>query len=63
LGRFGHTFTTHGQDATNFLIKRAAASGVPQEQFLDDQIAARFIRDNLGKLSNLPTNSKVYPEY
>ena len=57
--RFGHTFTTHGQDATEFLTKRAAGSGMPQGQFLDDQVAARFIQDNLGKLGNGPVSLPV----
>jgi RHS repeat-associated protein len=47
--RFGHTFTTHGQDATEFLINRAKGSGQPQGQFLDNQAAARFIQENLDK--------------
>ncbi|MDO9163297.1 MAG: RHS repeat-associated core domain-containing protein, partial [Methylococcaceae bacterium] len=50
--RFGHTFTTHGQDATDFLINRAAGSGKPVGQFLDDQAAARLIQDNLSNLKN-----------
>ncbi len=50
--RFGHTFTTHGQEATEFLMKRAAGSGKPMGQFLEDQAAARLIQDNLGKLKN-----------
>ena len=50
--RFGHTFTTHGQDATNFLINRAAGSGKPVGQFLDDQAAARFIENNIDNLNN-----------
>ncbi|MGZ4982138.1 MAG: RHS repeat-associated core domain-containing protein, partial [Methylobacter sp.] len=50
--RFGHTFTTHGQDATDFLINRASGSGKPVGQFLDDQAAARFIQDNLDNLKN-----------
>ncbi|OAI11722.1 RHS repeat-associated core domain-containing protein [Methylomonas koyamae] len=50
--RFGHAFTTHGQDATEFLTKRAAGSGKPMGQFLDDQAAARLIQDNLGNLKN-----------
>lgn len=50
--RFGHTFTTHGQDATEFLTRRAKAMGEPNGQFLDDQAAARFILDNLDKAKN-----------
>jgi hypothetical protein len=50
--RFGHAFTTHGQDATEFLTKRAAGSGKPIGQFLDNQAAAKLIEENLGKLHN-----------
>ncbi|MBT9457267.1 MAG: RHS repeat-associated core domain-containing protein [Burkholderiaceae bacterium] len=50
--RFGHTFTTHGQEATEFLTKRAAGSGKPMGQFLDDQAAARLIQQNLGNLKS-----------
>ncbi|UBM60822.1 DUF6443 domain-containing protein [Marinilongibacter aquaticus] len=46
---FGHTFTNHGANATNFIMNRARGSGIPSGQFLDDQVAARFILDNLGK--------------
>lgn len=45
--RFGHTFRDHGSGATEFLTHRAAGSGMPQGQFLDDQAAARFTLDNL----------------
>lgn len=48
--KFGHTFSTHGQDATDFLVNRAAGSGRPTGQFLDDQVAAQFILQNLDKL-------------
>ncbi len=37
---------------TNFLINRAKGSGMAQGQFLDDQVAAKFIMDNLDKLNN-----------
>jgi hypothetical protein len=50
--RFGHTFSTHGQGNTHFLIKRAQGSGKPQGQFLDDQRAAKFILDNFEKTKN-----------
>jgi hypothetical protein len=50
--RFGHTFTRHGEDATEFLTNRAAGSGIPQGQFLDNQAAARFIQDNLARTRN-----------
>lgn len=49
---FGHTFTTHGESMTNFLINRARGAGAAQGQFLDDQKAAKFILDNLGKTAN-----------
>jgi hypothetical protein len=50
--KFGHTFTTHGQNSTNFLTQRAKGSGQAQGQFLDDQAAAKFIRDNIDKVQN-----------
>jgi hypothetical protein len=50
--RFGHTFTTHGQDVTDFATKRAAGMGKPVGQFLDNQAAARLIQENLDKLNN-----------
>lgn len=50
--KFGHTFDTHGQGQTEFLTKRAAGSGTPTGQFLDDQAAARLIQENLSNLSN-----------
>ncbi|MHA7831414.1 MAG: fibronectin type III domain-containing protein [Flagellimonas sp.] len=49
---FGHTFTIHGEDMTNFLINRAKGSGLPQGQFLDNQKAAQFILDNIKKTAN-----------
>jgi len=49
---FGHTFTTHGEDMTTFLLKRAQGSGMAQGQFLNNQKAARFILDNLSKTAN-----------
>ncbi|ROQ28725.1 hypothetical protein [Gallaecimonas pentaromativorans] len=52
--KFGHTFTSHGEDATEFLMKRAAGSGKPMGQFLDNQAAAKLIQDNLVKLKNGP---------
>ena len=57
--RFGHTFTRHGEDATTFLINRAKGSGMPQGQFLDNQKAARFILDNLGKTTNGAVNIPI----
>ncbi|WP_158618316.1 RHS repeat protein [Chitinophaga lutea] len=49
---FGHTFTTHGEDMTNFLINRAKGSGMAQGQFLDNQKAAQFILDNVSETAN-----------
>lgn len=50
--KFGHTFTKHGENATEFVLKRAKGSGKPSGQFLDDQAAARLILDNLKKTKN-----------
>ena len=50
--KFGHTFTNHGESKTDFLTNRARASDMPQGQFLDDQAAAQFIRDNAGATKN-----------
>ncbi len=50
--RFGHAFTRHGEDATEFLINKARGSGQVQGQFLDNQAAARFIQDNLDMVKN-----------
>ena len=50
--RFGHTFTTHGEDMTDFLMQRANGSGMAQGQFLDNQAAAKFIETNLDKIKN-----------
>lgn len=47
--RFGHSFVKHGEDATTFLINRAKGSGQVQGQFLNNQKAAQFILDNVGK--------------
>jgi hypothetical protein len=49
---FGHTFTTHGEEMTNFLTNRAQGSGMPQGQFLHNQKAALFILENLDKTKN-----------
>ena len=57
--RFKHTFRNHGQDATNFILHRAAGSGNPMGQFLDDQAAARFIVANLDKLHNGARNLPI----
>lgn len=56
---FGHTFTTHGENMTNFLQYRANGSGMPQGQFLDNQKAAQFILDNLGKTANGTVNLPI----
>ena len=56
---FGHTFTTHGDDMTNFIVNRAKGSGMAQGQFLDNQKAARFILDNVGKTANGPVNIPI----
>ena len=50
--KFGHTFSRHGSESTEFLSQRAAATGMPQGQFLDDQVAARFILDNIDQAKN-----------
>ncbi len=50
--RFGHTFTTHGERATEFLVGRARGSGRPQGQFLNDQVAASFIEANIDKVAS-----------
>lgn len=54
--RFGHTFAKHGEDATTFLMNRAKGSGMAQGQFLDNQKAAQFILDNVGKTANGAVN-------
>lgn len=61
--KFGHTFETHGQDATEFLTRRAAGSGMPMGQFLDDQAAARLIQDNLGNLNSGAISVPVPKEF
>ncbi|SDP95280.1 LysM peptidoglycan-binding domain-containing protein, partial [Paracidovorax cattleyae] len=50
--KFGHTFTNHGEGATEFLTGRARGTGMAMGQFLDDQMAARLIIENLGNLKN-----------
>ncbi len=57
--RFGHTFSKHGQNATDYLTNRARGSGMPQGQFLDDQAAARLIQRNLKGLTNGPVSVPV----
>jgi len=56
---FGHTFTTHGKDMTKFLTNRAKGSGMAQGQFLDNQKAAQFILDNLGRTKNGAVNIPI----
>jgi hypothetical protein len=56
---FGHAFTTHGDDATNFLLNRARGSSMAQGQFLDNQKAAQFILDNLSKTTNGAVNIPI----
>jgi hypothetical protein len=60
---FGHTFTTHGQDSTEFLTRRAAGAGQPMGQFLDDQAAARFIQENLDKVANGAVSIPIPPGF
>lgn len=60
---FGHTFTTHGDDLTNFLINRAKGSGVAQGQFLNNQKAAQFILDNVGKTANGAVNIPIHKSF
>lgn len=56
---FGHTFTTHGDDMTNFLIKRASGSGMVQGQFLNNQKAAQFILENVDKTAKGAVNIPI----
>jgi YD repeat-containing protein len=57
--RFGHTFKRHGSGATEYLTHRARATGQPQGQFLDDQVAAKFILDNVEKTTGGPVSIPV----
>jgi hypothetical protein len=57
--RFGHAFTTHGDDATKFLMNRAKGSGMAQGQFLNNQKAAQFILDNVHKAANGAVNVAI----
>lgn len=61
--RFGHTFETHGQDATEFLTNRARAMGQPNGQFLDNQAAARFIQENLDKTKGGPVSLPISQDF
>ncbi len=61
--RFGHTFERHGQDATEFLTNRARATGTPNGQFLDNQAAARFIRENLDKTRGGPVSLPIPKDF
>lgn len=53
---FGHTFTTHGDKMTKFLLNRARGSNMPQGQFLNNQKAAGFILRNIDKVKNGSVN-------
>ena len=57
--RFGHTFREHGSQMTEQLTYRAINTGKPQGQFLDDQLAARFIQDNLHLTRNGAVSVRV----
>jgi RHS repeat-associated protein len=57
--KFGHTFARHGEDATSFLVNRAKGSGMAQGQFLDNQKAAKFIMDNVGKTTKGAVNIPI----
>jgi hypothetical protein len=57
--KFGHTFTTHGQEMTEFLTNRAKGSGSAQGQFLDNQAAAKFILENMDKIKNGATSLPI----
>lgn len=57
--RFGHTFTKHGENMTNFLINRARGSKMAQGQFLNNQKAAQFILDNVSKTANGAVNLPI----
>jgi len=49
--RIGHTFTKHGVDNTERLLKEAAGSGRSVGQWLDDGAAEQFIADHLSELT------------
>lgn len=49
----------HGEDATSFLINRAKGSGMAQGQFLNNQKAAQFILDNVGKTAQGAVNVPI----
>jgi RHS repeat-associated protein len=48
--RLGHTFSRHGSSNTDELLQRAAGSGQPQGQWLDEAAAERLIADHLDDL-------------
>jgi RHS repeat-associated protein len=56
---FGHTFITHGENTTNFLLNRAKGSGAAQGQFLNNQAAAKFILENINKTTHGAVNIPV----
>jgi hypothetical protein len=42
----------HGQNQTEFITRRAAGTPMEAGQFLDDEVAARFILEHLDELRN-----------
>ena len=48
--KLGHTFTKHGSQNTEQLLKQAAGSGKPVGQWLDNTAAEKFIADRVGQL-------------
>lgn len=56
---FGHTFTTHGDEMTIFLLNRAKGAGIAQGQFLNNQKAAQFILENISKTVNGAVNIPI----
>ena len=57
--KFGHTFEEHGQSAAHFARMRAMGGKEPAGYFTDDQIAARFITENLPTVSQGPVNIRI----
>jgi hypothetical protein len=50
--RVGHTFSKHGAQNTDQLLKEAAGSGREVGQWLDNQAAQEFISQHLDQLKN-----------
>jgi RHS repeat-associated protein len=50
--KLGHTFTKHGMENTNQLLKEAEATGKPVGQWLDDAAAEEFIASHIDELKN-----------